>query len=220
MMNLQEWKINNLIIELTYAPSPHFFKKRTELIENLYMTFPNFNSQNMDSITMHTTNNPGINLNILPNRLVLIFEQLENIDILGNNKKLCVDILNALEISIIQRFGMRVNMVKKTDTKAADEILNKFFDNRFKDLSLVDSGYNLNFKSDSNLNIRIALNKGISQNLQINFNQVSLNQVNQQSNMGIITDIVVSKENVNTEEIIGLIDIALKEYEKCQLVIE
>lgn len=216
MINLKEWKVNNLVIELRFAPPLHFFDKREELIKNLYMTFPVMNTQDANSIVMHTENNPGISLNIFPNRLTLVFEQFHDASILCED--LCsklYSILQILDIPTLQRFGMRINMLKMADPKTTDAILNKFLNNKFEDLNLTNSSYVLNFTNKEDFNIRVALNKGISQNFQI-----IMNQPNEQSYFGVTVDIDVSKEIVDAKEIESLIDCTLKEYEKCQLAID
>lgn len=220
IMNLDSWKINNLVVEIVFKPSPYFFKRKNELIEKLYMEFPNYNTQNNNlpgPIAMHTSDNPGINLNIFPNKFAIIFEKMNDENIISKGKDVCDIVIKLLEVNSIQRFGMRINLIKQMDLINADKILNSFINNKFKDLNLVNSSCLLNLTTSENANLRIALNRGMSQSIQIGPN---LNNIQQAPISGIIADIDFFKVNIDSKDINHLIDIGLKEYEKCQLEID
>lgn len=217
MINLKEWQLNNLVVELRYPPSPYFFKNKNAMIEKLYVDFPNNNLNNIDVIVMHTEENPGVGLNVFPNRTNIMFEGARYIgDIVNKSNNVINGVFEFLGINKVSRFGMRINLVKKVDELSADRILNKFINNQFENYMLLSSSCVLNLRTINNENLRIALNKGISQNFIINQSQIQQNS----SNSGIITDIDFSKENVKSDEILTLIKNGLREYEKCQLEIQ
>ncbi len=218
MIDLDNWKINNLVIELRFSPSPYFFKKKSELIENLYMDFPNYNIPNNEPtpVAMHTENNPGINLNMAPNRLVILFEKFDDDKILDKGKRVINFVLKTLQVQLIKRFGMRINMIKKMELKNANDILNSFINNKFTGLNLMNSSCILNFKNSQDENLRIALSRGITQNVQVGVNN---GDIQQEPISGLSSDIDFSKENVEPNNVINLIDNGFREYEKCQLSI-
>lgn len=218
MLDLERWKVNNLVIELRFAPSPYFFKNRNEIIENLYVKFPNydFKSANVPGpMVMHTENNPGISLNIFPNKLAVIFEQFDNLDLIHIGKDACKSIIEILKIISIQRFGMRINMIKRMELIDADKILNSFINNKFDELDLINSSCILNLTGSEDVNLRISLNRGMSQTVQIGLNS----NIQQEPVSGLAVDIDVSKNDVKGDDIISFIDNGLREYEKCQSVI-
>ena len=121
---------------------------------------------------MHTKNFPGVNLVIMPNRLLLNFEKFENnTKFIDTCKHKWQSIYKHLNIRIVERVGIRINLIKEMDEKKATEITKQLINSdKLKEVSgLVSSGVTLNFR-ELDKNVRVLINSGVFQSISIDHN--------------------------------------------------
>ena len=192
------WKVISLGTEIRYAPSPKFFDKKQNFLKEFMVELPNYDANTVDNLTMHSKYFPGVNLVIMPNRMLLSFEKFENktkfIDMCKNKWQ---SILRNLNISIVERVGIRINLIKEMDEKKANEFTKQLINNqKLKEVTgLISSGVTLNFRELDKC-VRVVISAGSFQSFTID------NNIQKQTNtIGLLVDIDYYIESQRPENV-------------------
>jgi len=163
------WKVIRLGTEIKFAPSPHFFDKKQSFLKDFMIEFPSYNANGLDNLTMHTKCFPGINLVIMPNRMLLSFEKFDDktkfIDMCKNK---WLYFCKNLKIRTVERTGIRISLIKEMDEIKANEFTKQLINKeKFKEVGgLINSVITLNFRELDKC-VRMVISSGTFQSLTI-----------------------------------------------------
>lgn len=199
------WLMEKIFTELRFAPTPLFFDRKQDVFQKLLPGLPSYNIQNIDTISMHSKDVPGIDFSLSPNRFCYTFENPKQNDSFAESCKDKWAIVNGrLNISTIDRFGLRAIFIKPMDLKEAST-----HTKRFIDLSKIRYSINLDaidcvyYFKELDKSIKIAVSTGEIKTLELS-NANQQNMVRQVS--GLIADIDFSYENFQSKFVPNLFE--------------